>query len=252
MEAAENQLEDPVSYMFSCVTQDECRHNSVCKNCISQLCPGFPWRFKASSELEEHAITNARALYENAHRYWAAYKKAYAKYPIGKIFASFFFAEVGAQTIFRMVGEKSPADMPAYKESFQNITYDETRHLEFTVVLLRQLAARMSAEDKMGLTRQMVHGYIYLSPILADRPYKDFWDLSADYYEWDRKLEEAAASGGLGLPTPEEKLEGWAKGVEKILPRLEELGVPIPDIAPLRMKGVHIDVSRDEPMATSF
>lgn len=104
----------------------------------------------------------------------------------------------------------------------------------------------------MGLTRQMVHGYIYLSPILADRPYKDFWDLPSDYYEWDRKLEESAVSGGLGLPTPEDKLEGWAKGVERVLPRLGELSIPIPDIPPLKMKGVHIDVSKDEPIATSF
>lgn len=252
VEAAEHQLEDPVAYMFSSVTQDECRHNSVCKNCINQLCPGFPWRFKASSELEEHAVRNVRALYDNAHRYWAAYKRAFVKYPIGKIFASFFFAEVGAQTIFRMVSERSAKDLPAYSESFKNITYDETRHLEFTVALLRQLAKEMSAEDKLGLTRQMVHGYIYLSPILADRPYKDFWELPDDYYEWDRKLEEKAFTGGLGLPTPEEKLEGWAKGIHKILPRLEELGVPIPDIPPLKLKGVHIDVGKDEPIATSF
>lgn len=197
-------------------------------------------------------MKNARALYENAYRYWAAYKRAFRKYPIGKIFSSFFFAEVGAQTIFRMVGEKSPANMPVYRESFRNITFDETRHLEFTVVLLRRLAEGMSGEEKLGLTRQMVHGYIYLSPILADRPYRDFWELPQDYYEWDRRLEEKAVEGGLGLPTPEEKLEGWARGIEKILPRLEELGVPIPDIPPLHLKGVHIDVSKDEPIATSF
>ncbi len=252
VEAAEAQLEDPVAYMFSSVTQDECRHNAVCKSCINRLCPGFPWRFKAGNEFEEHAVRNAKALYVNAHRYWAAYKKAFAKYPIGKIFASFFFAEVGAQTIFRMVGEKSDRDLPAYYDSFRHITYDETRHLEFTVALLRQLAKAMDAEDKMGLTRQMVHGYIYLSPILADRPYKDFWELPEDYYEWDRKLEEKAAEGGLGLPTPEEKLDGWAKGIQRILPRLEELGVPIPDIPPLKLKGVHVEVSKDDPIATSF
>jgi len=90
------------------------------------------------------------------------------------IFSSFFFAEIGAQLIFKTVGEFSKIQV--YKEAFQNVTVDESRHLAGTLSLLDNLVRDFQSDQKLMITRQMKHGFIFLSPLLY-KPMSLFWQL---------------------------------------------------------------------------
>ena len=248
VQAATHGLEDPTKKFLSAVAFDECRHDEVCRRACSRVCPNFPYRFKPTTTLEEKALANISALYANGKRYWSAFQSAWDKYPLELIFSSFFFAEIGAQLIFREVGELSTNKV--YSTSFRNITRDESRHLTGTLAMLERLTERMKKEDKIMISRQLKHGFIYLSPLLF-KPVEDFWKLPADFFEYDQKLEHLAFKSGLGVPKVEERKENWMKAISRHRSRIEELGIPIPEIKEIGVAGFDVKVKKgDEIIAT--
>jgi hypothetical protein len=86
---------------------------------------------------------------------------AWDKYPLELVFSSFFFAEIGAQLIFSTVSELSTTKL--CKEAFHNVTVDESCHLAGTMSLLDNLVEDFPAEQNLMITRQMKHGFIFLS-----------------------------------------------------------------------------------------
>jgi len=120
-----------------------------------------------------------------------------------------------------------------------HITRDESRHLSGTLSMLENLASRMPKEKRLMITRQMKHGFIYLSPLLFE-PLADFWKLPSDFIEWDRKLEEKAYECGLGTPAIEEKTKNWREAILKQSVRLEEIGIQVPAIKEIGLDGVDI------------
>ena len=188
------------------------------------------------------------ALYDNGARYWSAFNQAWGKYPLELIFSSFFFAEIGAQLIFREVGERSTNKV--YSGAFRNITRDESRHLTGTLAMLERLAEKMSKDQKGMISRQLKHGFIYLSPLLF-RPMEDFWKLPADFFEYDQKLEELAAKSGLGVPKVEDRAESWMQAISRHRSKIEGLGIPLPEIKEIGVEGLEVNVKKgDEIIAT--
>jgi rubrerythrin len=248
VQAATHNFEDPTKKFLSAVAFDECRHDEVCRRACSRVCPNFPYRFKPQSDLETSAHTNIMALYENGRRYWSAFQQAWDKYPLELIFSSFFFAEIGAQLIFKEVGERSSNKV--YSTAFTHITRDESRHLTGTLAMLERLAERMSKDQKIMISRQLKHGFIYLSPLLF-RPMEDFWKLPKDFLETDQKLEGLAAKSGLGVPKIEERKDAWMKAITRHRSKIEELGIPIPEIKEIGVTGLEVKVKKgDEIIAT--
>lgn len=243
LKAATNNLEDPTKKFLCAVAFDECRHDEVCRRTCSKLCPGFPYRFKPQTELEEKAVRNISCLYENGKRYWSAFEQAWNKYPLELIFSSFFFAEIGAQLIFKEVGERSKNSV--YSTAFRNITRDESRHLTGTLTMMENLSSKMDKKGKLMITRQMKHGFIYLSPLLF-KPMEEFWKLPKDFFEYDQKLEDIAYDAGLGIPKIEDRKEAWMKAIERHRTNLEALGIPIPEIDEIGVSGVKINVKKGE------
>lgn len=243
LQAGRYNLEDPTKKFLAAVTFDECRHDEVCRRACNKLCPNFPYRFKPQDELEEKALRNIMALYSNGKRYWSAFEDAWQKYPLELIFSSFFFAEIGAQLIFGKVGENSKLNV--YRDSFKNITRDESRHLTGTLAMLEKLASSMNQKQRLMISRQMKHGFIYLSPLLF-KPVGDFWELPQDFYEVDSKLEQIASESGLGVPALEERSEAWVKAIEKHRAKLEAIGVPLPEIKEIGLEGVDISVKKGD------
>jgi len=174
---------------------------------------------------------------------------AWEKYPLELIFSSFFFAEIGAQLIFKTVSEFSKIQV--YKEAFQNVTVDESRHLAGTLSLLDNLVKDFQSDQKLMITRQMKHGFIFLSPLLY-KPMPVFWQLPKDFYDIDREMEEVARSSGLGVPTLEEKSKGWLDAILRRREQIEKLGVLIPAIPEINLEGEEVDIRKDEPIATPF
>ena len=248
LQAARHNLEDPTKKFLSAVAFDECRHDEICRRACARVCPNFPYNFKPRTTLEEKALRNVTALYDNGKRYWSAFEDAWDKYPLELIFSSFFFAEIGAQLIFREVGERSKNGV--YSTAFKNITKDESRHLTGTVAMMERISSKMDAGKKSMMTRQMKHGFIYLSPLLF-RPVNDFWKLPKDFLEYDQKLEELAFGAGLGVPTLEERREDWMKAIERHRSKVEALGIRLPEIKEIGLAGLEISVKKgDEISAT--
>lgn len=164
LKAAMSDMEDPTKKFLAAVTFDECRHDEVCRRACNKLCPNFPYNYKATTDVEKRALRNITALYDNGKRYWNGFMKAWDKYRLELIFSSFFFAEIGAQLIFNTVSELS--DIELYKQAFRNVTVDESRHLAGTMSLLDNLAQELGSNEKSMITRQMKHGFIFLSPLL--------------------------------------------------------------------------------------
>ena len=162
LKAAMHDMEDPTKKFLAAVTFDECRHDEVCRRACNKLCPSFPYKYHATTDFEKRALKNIIALYDNGRRYWDGFMKAWDKYPLELIFSSFFFAEIGAQLIFKTVSELS--NIRLYKEAFQNVTVDESRHIAGTLSLLDNLARGFPSDQKLAITRQMKHGFIFLSP----------------------------------------------------------------------------------------
>ncbi|OFX16108.1 hypothetical protein A3K71_03630, partial [archaeon RBG_16_50_20] len=240
---------DPTKKFLASVTFDECRHDEVCRRACNKLCPNFPYGYKATTDFEKKALKNITALYDNGKRYWKGFMSAWEKYPLELIFSSFFFAEIGAQLIFKTVSEFSKIQV--YKEAFQNVTVDESRHLAGTLSLLDNLVKDFQSDQKLMITRQMKHGFIFLSPLLY-KPMQVFWQLPKDFYDIDREMEEVARSSGLGVPTLEEKSKGWLDAILRRREQIEKLGVLIPAIPEINLEGEEVDIRKDEPIATPF
>ncbi len=249
LKAAVHDMEDPTKKFLAAVTFDECRHDEVCRRACNKLCPNFPYKYKATTDFEKNALKNINSLYENGRRYWNGFMAAWDKYPLELIFSSFFFAEIGAQLIFKTVSELSKT--PVYKEAFQNVTVDESRHLAGTLSLLDNLAKDLKPEEKITITRQMKHGFIFLSPLLY-KPMPIFWHLQADFDKIDQEMEEIARDSGLGVPTMEEKSKRWLEAIERRKEQIEKIGVQIPAIPEIGLEGKEVDVKKDEPVATPF
>ena len=248
VQAATHPFEDPTKKFLSAVAFDECRHDEICRRACGRVCPNFPYRFKPKTNLEEKALNNITALYDNGRRYWSAFQSAWGKYPLELIFSSFFFAEIGAQLIFKEVGELSTNKV--YSTSFRNITRDESRHLTGTLAMLERLSERMNKEDKVMISRQLKHGFIYLSPLLF-KPMEDFWKLPSDFFEYDQKLEHLAYESGLGVPKVEDRKENWMKAISRHRSKIEELGIPVPEIKEIGIAGLDVNVKKgDEIIAT--
>ena len=249
LKAAVHDMEDPTKKFLAAVTYDECRHDEVCRRACNKLCPNFPYKYNATTEFEKKAVKNITALYENGRRYWTGFMKAWDKYPLELIFSSFFFAEIGAQLIFNTVSDFSRIQL--YKQAFQNVTVDESRHLAGTMSLLNNLANGLKPKEKLMITRQMKHGFIFLSPLLY-RPMPIFWELPRDFDEVDQEMETVARESGLGVPTLEEKSKGWLNAIERRREQIEKLGIPVPAIKEIDLEGEEVDVRKDEPVATPF
>ena len=243
VQAATHNFEDPTKKFLSAVAFDECRHDEVCRRACARVCPYFPYRFKPRTTIEEKAHANILALYDNGRRYWSAFNQAWGKYPLELIFSSFFFAEIGAQLIFKEVGERSTNKV--YASAFKNITRDESRHLTGTLVMLERLAERMTDEQKVMISRQLKHGFIYLSPLLF-KPMVDFWKLPADFFDYDQKLEDLAAKSGLGVPKVEERSDAWMHAISRHRSKIEELGIPVPEIKEIGVTGLEVSVKKGE------
>jgi hypothetical protein len=249
IKAAVHDMEDPTKKFLASVTFDECRHDEVCRRACNKLCPNFPYGYKGTTDFEKRALKNIMALYDNGKRYWNGFMIAWDKYPLELIFSSFFFAEIGAQLIFKTVSELSQVQV--YKDAFQNVTVDESRHLAGTLALLDNLAKSFPVKQKLMITRQMKHGFIFLSPLLY-QPMSVFWHLPKNFNEIDREMEEIARNSGLGVPTMEEKSKGWLEAIQRRREQVEKLGVPIPAIPEIGLEGQEVDVRKDEPVATPF
>jgi rubrerythrin len=249
LKAAMSNMEDPTKKFLAAVTFDECRHDEVCRRACNKLCPNFPYKYNPTTDFEKRALKNISALYDNGRRYWNGFMKAWDKYSLELIFSSFFFAEIGAQLIFNTVSEHSKINL--YKEAFQNVTVDESRHLAGTLSLLDNLSENFEVDQKLMITRQMKHGFIFLSPLLY-RPLSIFWHLPKDFDETDREMEAIARDSGLGVPTIDEKSNGWLKAIQRRREQIEKLGILLPAIPEISLEGKEVDVRADEPVATPF
>lgn len=245
--ASELNLEQTIPKFLVSTCFDECRHDEYCRLACNRLCPGFPYRFKPKRKLHEMALKNIRSLYENAKRYWRAFRHAlYKKYDIGLVFSGFYFAEIGAQTIFNLISNHSRLNV--YKEGFRYFVSDESRHLAGDYELLANFL-RKNPDASIWVARQFRHGFVYLSPLLF-KVVPGFWKLPDGFEEYDEKLESLAYESGLGFPDTDTKREAWAKAVEHHKAGLESIGAKVPVLPEIGVDGIKIEDGKDRVTGT--
>jgi hypothetical protein len=249
VKAAELNLEDPAKKALASITYDQCRHDEVCRRACSRLCPGFPYEYKPRNDLEERALQNILAIYEDGKRYWKGFLQAWQRYRPEMVYGGFFFAEIGAELIFSEMRDKSRLGI--YREAFTNIARDESRHLLGTLALMKMAAGKLDDNERLQLTRLLKQGFIFLSPLLY-KPQRQFWRLPSHFEEVDEKMEELAYEAGLGTLKLEEKVEAWRRAIEKKRPVIEEVGLQLPSIPELGIEGVPVAVKPDERILGTF
>src|SRR3989475_11360973 len=143
--AAELNLEDPTKKMLASITYDECRHDEVCRSACDKLCPNWPDGYKPQLDFEQKALRNIQALYDEGRSDWRGFVGAWEYLSPELLFAGFFFAEIGAETIFNSMRQTS--NLKVYLEPFFNITRRKTRHLDAIKAPLRS-SYRKSIEDR--------------------------------------------------------------------------------------------------------
>jgi len=228
IKAYETHAEQPVKFLFASLVGDEARHEECCMRCVNQLCPLWPWKWKARNKFEEEALKAVNWIYYNGSRYWRAFVKAAdEKYSLPILFTSFMMAETGATTIFKSMAERAKHE--TFREIFLNIHRDEARHLAFTWYMLKKKLPFVTEEEKKQITKQLRAGFVFLSPILLE-PISEFWKLPPSFLEWHRKLEDIARDAGLGVLTIEEKIKIWGNAVKTVAARLKQYDIEIPNM----------------------
>jgi hypothetical protein len=235
--AASQGLPDPIPKALCSIAYDQCRHDEICRRACEALCPGFPYRFKPRDELERDALNNIQAMHRDAARYWRAFIAAWGKYRPYTLFGGFSCAEIGAELIFSEVARRSK--LRICREMFLNVARDEARHLMITTGLIRHADPPLTEQERREVSRLLLHGFIYLSPLLY-RPWGRFWRLPDRYLEVDTRLEELAMEAGLGLMGRDERAEAWRRAFEAKRGMLSALGVEIPEIPEIGVSGLKV------------
>jgi rubrerythrin len=236
--------EDPLRKCFFSITRDEVNHEEVCQRMVSQLWPGGPLDWKPKNNLQRAAHNNVAWLYHNGGRYWNAFNQSFSKYPLAVVFSSFMMGEMASSTLFR--GMASAAKHPVFREAFERIGRDESRHLQICMTILETTWPGLHDELKTTITRQLRAGFVFLSMILWEAP-DQFWDLPPYFMHNHRGLVQLARDAGLGVLTYDEQAENWRQALARVRAIVERWGIEFPAIPELDIEGVDVgDISSED------
>jgi rubrerythrin len=242
--AFEQHEEDPVRKCFFAITRDEMNHEECCQRAIGKLWPGGPLDWQPATDLERAAHSNIGWLYHNGGRYWTGYSGSLGKFPLAVMFTSFMMGEVASSTLFRGMADK--ATHPLFKEVYQRIGRDESRHLQICMTILEKDWPGLTEENKSQITKQLRAGFVFLSMILWEPP-RQFWDLPPYYLDNHRVLMDYARQTGLGVLSYDEQAENWRRALAYVRRIIERWGIEFPAIPELDLDGVDVqDISAED------
>lgn len=242
--AFEQHEEDPVRKCFFAITRDEMNHEECCQRAIQTLVPGGPLDFEATTDLERAAKNNIEWLFHNGGRYWNGYSSSLGKYPLAVLFTSFMMGEVASSTLFR--GMANQAQHPVFRDVFERIGRDESRHLQICMAILEKDWPGLHDEHKDIITRQLRAGFVFLSMILWEPP-NQFWDLPDYFLTNHRVLMDWARDGGLGVLSVDEQAENWRVALAKVSKIVGRWGIEFPAIPELDIEGVDVgDITHED------
>ncbi len=230
----ENHYDNATQKMTGTIVMDECRHDECCMRACNRLCPYFLKGRKPSSELEAKALRNVAWVYYNGGRYWKGYVKSYEKYRFPLIFTSFMMGEACASKLFHEMKEKS--SHPAFKDAFNHMTTDESRHLAYTWFVLENSIPTLTEEEKALIPKRLRDGFVYLSMVLFEPP-REFWVLPDDFLDVHRKLDEIAMNAGLGVLNLEERRKAWRSTILDVKRKLGKYDLPFPELPEIDVPG---------------
>lgn len=233
--------EDGVRKCFSTILRDELNHEEVCRRSTQALLPGSPrgpllWEPK--TPLEQAAFSNIQWAYYNGGRYWDGYCKAFHKYRLPILFTSFLMGEIAATTLFHEMGQA--ATLPVYREAFRNVSKDESRHARMALYLAKRTFPTLPQEEKDFITKQLRAGFIFLSMILFKPFPGKFWELPEGFVDNHALLQDAAASGGLGILSEAAREEAWRKAMLRVKRTVGEFGIAFPAMPEVGLQGEEV------------
>jgi rubrerythrin len=242
--AFETHEEDPVRKCFFSITRDEVNHEECCQRVIQRLVPNGPQGFKPSSELQQVALNNIGWLYHNGGRYWTGFTHGVERYPLAVLFTSFMMGEVASSTLFH--GMSRATSHPLFRDVFNSIGRDESRHLQICITLLEKAWPGLDDAAREFVTKQLRAGFVFLSMVLWEPP-KQFWDLPDYFLDNHRVLLRIAREAGLGNLTYEQQADNWRLAIARVRKLVERWNIQFPAIPELDIEGVDVgDISAED------
>jgi rubrerythrin len=237
VQAFEQHQEDPVRKCFFSIARDEVNHEEVCQRVVQRLVPGGPLDWEPRSDVERAAHNNIGWLYHNGGRYWNGFERSFDKYPLAVVFTSFMMGEVASSTLFRCMASGTQHDV--FREIFQRIGRDESRHLQICLTILETSWPGLTDELKVMITRQLRAGFVFLSMVLWEPP-DQFWQLTPYFMDNHRALMDLARRAGLGVLSYEEQADNWRLAMARVRKIVERWGIEFPAIPELDIDGVDV------------
>jgi rubrerythrin len=244
VQAFEHHEEDPIRKCFFSIARDEVNHEEACQRAIQRLLPGGPLEWEPRTDLERAFHNNIGWLYHNGGRYWNGFVGSFDKYPLAVVFTSFMMGEVASSTLFR--GMASGTRHDAFRELFQRVGRDESRHLQICLTILESQWPGLSDDLRELVTRQLRAGFVFLSMVLWEPP-NQFWELSPYFMDNHRVLMDYAREAGLGVLSYDEQAENWKLAIARVRKLVERWGIEFPAIPELDIEGVDVgDITADD------
>ena len=107
------------------------------------------------------------------------------------------------------------------------------------VSLVERDYPRMDLSDKHLITKPVRAGFLFLSGVLFEPP-EDFWDIPADFVDFQREIETVARNAGFYVPEYEAKKENWKNAMLNLKGVLDKYGIPFPAIPEVGISGEEI------------
>jgi rubrerythrin len=237
VQSFEQHQEDPLRKCFFSITRDEVNHEEVCQRVVQAMQPGGPLDWEPQTDLERAAHNNVGWLYHNGGRYWSGFERSFDKYPLAVVFTSFMMGEVASSTLFRGMATNTRHEV--FREIFQRVGRDESRHLQICLTILETSWPGLSDDLKSMITRQLRAGFVFLSMVLWEPP-DQFWELSPYFMDNHRVLMDHAREAGLGVLSYDEQAENWRLAMARVRKIVERWGIEFPAIPELDIEGTDV------------
>jgi hypothetical protein len=126
-----------------------------------------------------------------------------------------------------------------FREIFQRVGRDESRHLQICLTILETSWPGLSEDLKSMITRQLRAGFVFLSMVLWEPP-DQFWELSPYFMDNHRVLMDFARDAGLGVLSYDEQAENWRLAMARVRKIVERWGIEFPAIPELDIEGADV------------
>jgi len=232
------------------LTDDEARHDTICRHICWRMLDGFPWEWQPDDDLGRAAVGNLAWVQERESQYWTAVRGAYDRFRYPAVVSTFAVGEAMGTMTFGNICQHSTN--PVFAAAFHHMARDEARHYALAMYLMDKYLPDMTQEERAFFQKNLRAGWVYFS-VFLDEPQPPFWrDLPDGFLATHRLLEDAARSGGLAIPTLSARRDLWRTALLRIKAVTDRNGIRFPAFPELGLSGEETPIGEDDLVLATF